>query len=250
MALLEVLAPKRRLRVGRQGRWATHLGFAVVNGLVLRVMALSAVPIAAMSVAVFAETSGIGLFSIIELPIWLEIGLALLLLDFAIYGQHWASHRFALLWRLHQVHHADLDIDVTTAVRFHPIEIGLSMLYKVLLVLLFGIDPLAVLLFEILLNGCALFNHSNVALPLWLDRVLRLVIVTPDMHRVHHSVTPQETHSNYGFNLAIWDRLFGTYVAEPEAGHDKMKIGLPAYYEGDDPVRLRWSLWLPFRPRS
>lgn len=250
MGVLELWLPKRDLRLKRQQRWLTNLSFAGVNSVLVRLMALSSVPLVAMSVAAFAGQYEVGLFAWVGLPFWLELIAALLLLDFAIYVQHWASHKFSLLWRIHQVHHTDLDIDVTTAVRFHPIEIGLSMLYKVVLVLVFGIDPLAVLLFEILLNGCALFNHSNVALPLWLDRLLRLVLVTPDMHRVHHSIKRDETDSNYGFNLAIWDRLFGTYIDQPEAGHEAMKIGLPAYYETEAPSRFRWSLWLPFRGAS
>lgn len=247
MGVLEVLIPRRALRAGRKARWVTNIGFGALNSLLIRLLSVSSVPLVAVAAALFAEQQQIGLFHLVELDGWFEILIALLLLDFAIYLQHWASHKFALLWLVHRVHHSDHDIDVTTAVRFHPVEIGLSMLYKVVLVLLFGFDPLAVLLFEVILNGCAMFNHSNIRLPLWFDGVLRLVLVTPDMHRVHHSVIRGETDSNYGFNLAIWDRLFGTYVAQPREGHEGMKIGLPDYYDTEAPRRLFWSLLLPFR---
>jgi sterol desaturase/sphingolipid hydroxylase (fatty acid hydroxylase superfamily) len=170
---------------------------------------------------------------------------AVLVLDLAIWGQHWASHKVPLFWRLHQVHHADRDIDVTTAVRFHPVEIALSMLWKIVVVVPLGAPPLAVFLFEVILNACAMFNHANIALPQWLDRILRLLVVTPDMHRVHHSVLRREHNTNYGFNLSVWDRLFRTYTAQPEGGHQGMTIGLPPY-QSEAPTRFGWSLWLPF----
>lgn len=250
MVVLEIIIPKRNLSQSRKTRWVTNFSFGVLNSVLIRLMAVSSVPIVAIAGALVAEHYGFGLFQVVSLPFWLEIVLCLLLLDFAIYVQHWASHRFSFLWQVHRVHHSDLDIDVTTAIRFHPIEIGLSMLYKVVLVFLFGIDALAVLLFEIILNGCALFNHSNIALPSWLDRCLRLVIVTPDMHRVHHSIEREETDSNYGFNLAIWDRFFGTYVAQPKAGHEGMKIGLPQFYKTTLPTKLGWSFLLPFSSKK
>jgi sterol desaturase/sphingolipid hydroxylase (fatty acid hydroxylase superfamily) len=155
--------------------------------------------------------------------------LALLALDLAIWVQHLASHKIPLFWRLHKVHHADRDIDVTTAVRFHPVEIALSMLWKIVVVVPLGAPPLAVLLFEVILNACAMFNHANIALPAWLDGALRVAIVTPDMHRVHHSVLRREHDSNYGFNLSLWDRLFRTYTAQPEKGHRGMTVGLSPY---------------------
>jgi sterol desaturase/sphingolipid hydroxylase (fatty acid hydroxylase superfamily) len=172
-----------------------------------------------------------------------------IVLDFAIWVQHVLSHQIPVLWRLHRVHHADVDFDVTTALRFHPVEIGLSMLYKVLWVLVLGPTALAVLIFEILLNACAMFSHSNVDVPKGLDRVLRTVLVTPDMHRVHHSVLANEHNANFGFNLSIWDRLFGTYTPEPQGGHHGMTIGLPAY-QSEQPTHLAWSLRLPFMRRS
>jgi len=250
MILLEIGIPKRQLSAGRKARWGTNFSFAVINSFLIRVMALSSVPLVPMSVALVGEHYGFGLFRLFEMPYWLEILIALLVLDFAIYLQHWASHRFPMLWRVHRMHHSDLDVDVTTAVRFHPIEIGLSMLYKTILVLILGFDVLSVLLFEIILNGMALFNHSNIALPKWLDKILRIIIVTPDMHRVHHSIERQETDSNYGFNLAIWDRLFRTYIAQPNKGHQNMEIGLPPYHKGKLPTKFAWSFKLPFSSKN
>lgn len=249
MALFEILAPRRRLGSPKMRRWATNFAIVAIDTLIVRLMAAVAVPIVAVAAAVYAETHGIGLFNNVEWPVWLEFALALLLLDLAIWFQHYISHKVPLFWRLHQVHHADRDFDVSTAIRFHPVEIALSMLWKVLLVLLFGFSALAVVVFEVILNGCAMFNHANIALPRWLDRVLRLVIVTPDMHRVHHSVDRAEHDTNFGFNLSLWDRLFGTYTAQPRRGHDGMTIGLEDY-QVDGPTRLSWSLLLPFRHRG
>lgn len=246
MASLELVMPKRGLRTAKAKRWVTNLTIGGVNVFLIRLMAVSAVPLVAIGVATLGESWNFGLLRLVAFPYWLELVAALLVLDLAIYLQHWASHKVPILWRVHRVHHADRDIDVTTAVRFHPIEIGLSMLYKSALVLVLGIDALAVLLFEIILNGCAMFNHSNIALPGWMDRVVRLFIVTPDMHRVHHSIERRETDSNYGFNLAVWDRLFGTYTAEPSRGHMDMEIGLPPYHTSEEPTKLGWSVWLPF----
>ena len=183
----------------------------------LRLMAMLAVPVAAIAAAFYAQAHGIGLLNNVAWPAWIKIVVALLALDLAIWAQHLASHKVPLFWRLHQVHHADRDIDVTTAVRFHPVEIGLSMVWKIVVVVPLGAAPLAVFLFEVILNACAMFNHANIALPAWLDRVLRLFVVTPDMHRVHHSVLRREHDSNYGFNLSVWDRLFRTYTAQPRS---------------------------------
>lgn len=246
MALLELLAPKRRLSAAKSQRWMTNLAIVVVDSLIVRLMAMLAVPLAALAAAFWAESQGIGLFNWLDWPLWVEILVAVVVLDFAIWLQHLAAHKIPILWRLHQMHHADVDIDVTTAIRFHPIEIALSMIWKILWVIPLGAAPLAVLLFEVILNGCAMFNHANVALPGWLDRALRLVIVTPDMHRVHHSVEQREHDSNYGFNLSIWDRLFATYTAQPAAGHEGMTIGLKPY-QSAGPTQVGWSLMLPFR---
>ena len=245
MALIELGWPKRRLIVSKQRRWLTNIGISVAGTALLRLMAMLAVPIAAIAAAFYAEQHQIGLLNQVSWPYWIKVVVALLVLDLAIWGQHWASHKVPLFWRLHQVHHADRDIDVTTAVRFHPVEIGLSMLWKIVVVVPLGAPPLAVFLFEVILNACAMFNHANIALPQWLDRIVRLVIVTPDMHRVHHSVLRREHNSNYGFNLSLWDRLFRTYTAQPEGGHQGMTIGLPPY-QSEAPTRFGWSLWLPF----
>ena len=246
MGALELLIPKRRLKAPKARRWLTNLTIVGVDSLLVRLMASLAVPLAAVAAAFYAEQQGIGFFNWAGWPLWLETVLALAALDFALWLQHLASHKIPLFWRLHQMHHADVDIDVTTAIRFHPIEIGLSMLWKILWVLVLGVSPLAVLLFEIILNGASMFNHANVALPARLDASLRSVIVTPDMHRVHHSVMRREHDSNYGFNLSIWDRLFGTYTAQPEKGHEGMTIGL-APYQSADPTQITWSLVLPFK---
>lgn len=248
MALLELAIPKRELGFERQRRWLTNLTIVGLGILFVRLLGLIAAPLVAVAAAMLAETNGWGLLNQLALPAWFEIALAILILDFAIWLQHLISHKVPLFWRLHRMHHADVDIDVSTALRFHPIEIGLSMLYKVGWVLLLGPAALAVVLFEIILNGCAMFNHANVDLPPWLDRVLRTVLVTPDMHRVHHSIIRREHDSNYGFNLSIWDRLFGTYTPQPEGGHLGMTIGLEPY-QSTAPTRLGWSLALPFRRR-
>lgn len=246
LAGLERLHPRRRLNANKTRRWLTNLSIVGIDGLVVRAMAMFAVPLAGTAAAVYATANSIGIFNWIDLPDWLEVLLAVIILDFAIWLQHVATHKVPLLWRLHQVHHADRDIDVTTAIRFHPVEIGLSVLWKMVCVLILGASVPAVILFEILLNACAMFSHANIALPTTLDRALRSLIVTPDMHRVHHSVLRHEHDSNYGFNLSVWDRLFGTYNENPEKGHDAMTIGLTAY-QSDEPTKLSWSLLLPFR---
>lgn len=245
-AALESLMPRRSRVAPRSRRWATNLSITVLNTLTLRVLALL-LPLLAVGAALDAQQNGWGLLNYLNWPAWLEIILAILVLDFAIWAQHLITHKIPLLWRLHRVHHADRDMDVTTAIRFHPVEIGLSMLLKILLVYLLGPSALAVILFEVLLNGTALFNHANIRLPLAIDAILRRVLVTPDMHRVHHSIHRAEHDSNYGFALSIWDRLMGTYVAQPTQGHDKMTVGLE--WQDERPTKLGWSLTLPFRSK-
>ncbi len=249
MALIELAIPRRRLGAPKARRWLTNFSIVAIDTLIVRLMGMLAVPLVAVATAIYVEQRGLGLFNILEWPSWLEFLLALLILDLAIWFQHYVSHKVPLFWRLHKVHHADVDIDVSTAIRFHPIEIALSMLWKIALVLVFGPSAVAVVVFEVILNGCALFNHANIALPAWLDRLLRVVIVTPDMHRVHHSTLRHEHDSNFGFNLSIWDRVFGTYTAQPEKGHDGMTVGL-SDYQTSGPTRLFWSLSLPFRSKS
>lgn len=243
-ALAEAILPRLPRALPRVSRWRTNLGITILNTLTLRLMT-AVLPLLAIGAAWDAEARGWGLFNALDLPAWIELIICVLILDLAIWAQHLITHKVPLLWRLHRVHHADRDMDVTTAVRFHPVEIALSMLLKIGLVYLLGPSALAVLVFEILLNGTALFNHSNLKLPLALDAVLRRVLVTPDMHRVHHSVHRHEHDSNYGFALSIWDRIFGTYIAQPEQGHDQMTVGLE--WQDDRPARLKWSLTLPFQ---
>ena len=241
---LEALAPCRRRSLSRTRRWSTNLAMTVLNSVALRALAVL-LPLLAIGAALDAETQGWGLFNRIGWPGWLEILLAVLILDLAIWMQHVVTHKVPLFWRFHRVHHADPDMDVTTGFRFHPVEILASMGLKIVLVYALGPSALAVLVFEILLSGTALFNHANLTLPGPLDRALRLVLVTPDMHRVHHSIHRAEHDSNYGFCLSLWDRLFRTYVPEPKAGHEAMTVGLE--WQDEKPARLGWSLGLPFR---
>lgn len=240
LALAERLAPRRQPSVGRVRRWPSNLGIVVLDTLILRLL----FPTAAVGVALAADANGWGLLH--GLSPWLTVPVAVLLLDLAIYGQHVLFHLVPPLWRLHRMHHADPDLDVTTGLRFHPLEIVLSMLIKFAVVLVLGAPALAVLIFEVLLNATSMFNHANLRLPLALDRRLRLFMVTPDMHRVHHSVVPAETNSNYGFNLPWWDRLFGTYRAQPAAGHLGMTIGLSQFRDPRE-LRLDRMLLQPLR---
>ena len=243
MMAAEALFPRKKRALPRAHRWTSNLLLIIIDGLFVRLL----FPIVAVGVAAVSVQKGWGLFNLVDLPIWLEITLAILVLDMMIYWQHVASHHIPFLWALHKVHHADRDIDVTTGSRFHPIEIGLSMLYKMALVVLLGAPAIAVIIFEIILNACAMFNHSNVKFPLGFDRMLRRFIVTPDMHRVHHSTIVAETNSNYGFSLSLWDRLFRSYTAQPSQGHDGMIIGLKEY-QNPGPASMSWSLALPFKP--
>ena len=243
-ACAEHLAPRRDRQHRRWDRWVTNIGITILNTLTLRALAIG-LPLLAVGAALDAQTKGWGLFNSIEWPSVLEAVLAILILDLAIWMQHLITHKVPVLWRLHRVHHADRDMDVTTAVRFHPLEIALSMVLKIGLIYLLGPSAVAVILFEIILNATAMFNHSNLRLPLWLDRALRWVLVTPDMHRVHHSAQRAEHDSNYGFALAIWDRVFGTYTAQPAKGHEQMTVGLQ--WQDRQPAKLGWSLLLPFR---
>lgn len=241
MAGWELLAPRRARSLPRSARWPDNLALVALNTVLLRVL----FPLGAVGGAVWAGKAGWGLFSLIGAPTWIAGPAAVLLLDLAIYLQHIAVHRVPALWRLHRVHHADLDLDVTSGSRFHPLEMVLSMLFKLAVIVALGAPPGAVLLFEVLLNAAAMFNHANVGIPPWLDRPLRWVIVTPDMHRVHHSVRPEETNSNFGFNLPLWDRLFGTYRECPQDGQVSATLGLPDL-RGPAEQRLDQMLLQPF----
>jgi sterol desaturase/sphingolipid hydroxylase (fatty acid hydroxylase superfamily) len=242
MALWELAAPRRRQAVGRRVRWPGNLGVVVLDTLLVRLI----FPTAAIGVALLAETYGWGLFHAVRAPVWLALIASVFLLDLAIYLQHVLFHAVPLLWRLHRMHHADLEVDVTTGVRFHPVEILLSMAIKLGVVAAIGAPAAAVLIFEVLLNATSMFSHSNVRLPERIDSVLRRLVVTPDMHRVHHSVVPRETNSNFGFNLSWWDRLFGTYRATPAAGHERMTIGIEQFRDPRE-LRLDRMLLQPFR---
>ncbi len=246
MALWEWLAPRRQPTVGLPLRWSSNLGLVVLNSVVARLV----MPLGAVGVALLAGEQGWGLLNNLALPGWLAFLIAVVGLDLAIYLQHVLFHAVPLLWRLHMVHHADLDFDASTGVRFHTLEILLSLGIKLAVIVLLGASATAVLVFEVLLNATSLFNHGNVRMPGWLDRLLRLLVVTPDMHRVHHSVLPRETNSNFGFNLPWWDYLFGTYRSQPAAGHRDMTIGLEQFRDERKADRLHWMLLLPFLGRA
>lgn len=243
MMTWEVASPLRSLTQQRSRRWGINLGLAGFNVFVMRV----SIGAAAWLAAHWAAEQQIGLFNQLPMPAWLPITLSLLLLDVAIYAQHVAAHRWRWFWRLHQVHHSDIDFDTTTALRFHPLEILLSMAYKVVLVVAIGAPPLAVVVFEIILNGCALFNHGNVSFPAGIERVVRLFLVTPDMHRIHHSARQAETDTNYGFSLSCWDRLFRTYCPKPQQAQTEMVIGLQGFRQPDE-LGFFQLLAMPFRP--
>ncbi len=241
MAAWEVAAPRRRRAFSRWVRWPGNFGIVVFNTLVVRLL----FPAAAVGMAWLAAERGWGLFNALEVAGALAVLASVVALDLVVYLQHVMFHAVPALWRLHRMHHADLDFDVTTGARFHPVEIVLSMLIKLAAVAVLGAPPVAVLVFEVLLNATAMFNHGNVRIPPAVDRVLRWFVVTPDMHRVHHSIRPAETNSNFGFNLPWWDRLLGTYRAQPAAGHEGMTIGIEQFREGRD-LRLDRLLVQPF----
>ena len=250
MTGLEAWLPRRTRRFERIQRWPTNIGILITDYLAVAAVTFL-IPITATIAALWSEANGWGLFNIVSWPVWLEWLIAFVVLDFVIWGQHVVTHKIPALWRIHRVHHTDEDLDASTAVRFHPLEIVLSIFVKAGAVVLLGAPALLVVLFETLVNGSALFNHANFKIPVSIDRWLRYLLVTPDMHRIHHSVQMEETNSNYGFALSIWDRLFGVYVDQPEKGHDGMILGL-AEWQDDAPTRLGWTLSLPFRnpPKS
>ncbi len=243
VALWERLAPRRALVLSRALRWTSNLGLAALNTVLLRLL----FPLAAVGVAAVGVAHGWGLLNHFVVPFWVAVPVAVIALDLVIWMQHVMVHAVPALWRLHQVHHADLDFDLSTGARFHPIEMALSMLIKLATISVLGPPVLAVLIFEVLLNATAMFNHGNIRLPAALDRVLRWFLVTPDMHRVHHSVEVDESNANFGFNLPWWDRLFGTYRAQPRAGHDAMIIGIHGHTDPREAARLDGLLLMPFK---
>lgn len=242
MAVWEVIAPRRALILSKSVRWLNNLGLVFLNSLVLRFL----FPAAAAGMAIFSMEQGWGLFNYYDVPVGIAILASILAMDFVIYLQHVMVHAVPILWRLHRVHHADVDFDVTTGARFHPLEIILSMLIKFAIIALLGPPVVAVIIFEVILNATAMFNHSNVRIPKTIDRVVRWLIVTPDMHRVHHSLEDDEANSNFGFNLPWWDRLFGTYCDQPRAGHEAMTIGIHNYNKPKLVAWLPGMLILPF----
>ena len=243
IGLWEVIAPKRQLSVSKTVRWANNLGLVFFNSFMVRLV----FPMAAVGVAIVAQENQWGLFNNIELPMWSAAILAIIIMDLVIYLQHVMVHAIPFLWRFHRVHHADPDYDLTTGARFHTLEIFLSMGIKFCTIVLLGPAVFAVVIFEVILNATAMFNHGNIRLPKSIDRVLRWFIVTPDMHRVHHSIEDDETNSNFGFSLPWWDRLFGTYRDQPRAGHEAMKIGIRSYRSAKDVSWITGMLTLPFK---
>ena len=241
MALWELAAPRRAYVIGRR-RWIANIGIVVLNTVLVRLI----FPTAAIGVSAFAAQHGWGLFNYYAAPAGVAVVASFLVLDLAIYLQHVMVHAVPALWRLHRMHHADLDFDVTTGARFHPLEIVLSLLLKFAVIVAIGAPVLAVLIFEVLLNATSMFNHSNVRMPRALDRVLRRIVVTPEMHRVHHSIEVDETNSNFGFNLPWWDRLFGTYADQPRAGHERMTIGIDTFRDPKQCATLLGILAIPF----
>ena len=243
MAVWEVFAPRRASTISKVVRWGNNLGLVVFNSILLRFI----FPTAAVGVAIFVSEHNWGLLNFLHLPPLISVAISIVVLDFVIYFQHVLMHAIPALWRLHRVHHADLDYDFTTGVRFHPLEIIVSMLIKFVAILILGPPVAAVVIFEIILNASSMFNHGNIKLPAALDRILRLLIVTPDMHRVHHSVEKDESSRNFGFNLSWWDHLFDTYRQQPRAGHEEMVVGIQNYRELRDVTSIHGLLLLPFR---
>ena len=243
MTVWELKRPRRRLIVSKLTRWANNIGLVFLNSIILRLI----FPAAAVGVAAFVSENQWGLFHYYDLPFFLVVLLTIIAMDFIVYLQHVLVHSVPALWRLHRVHHADRDYDLTTGSRFHPLEIIVSMLIKFATIVVLGAPVVAVVIFEIILNGMAMFNHGNIKLPDSVDKILRLFVVTPDMHRVHHSVEDDETNSNFGFNLSLWDRAFGTYREQPRAGQEGMTIGIHHFKENKDVAWISGMLILPFK---
>lgn len=239
----EMAAPKRQPRYNRWQRWPANLGIVVIDTLVVRLL----VPAGVVGAALWAQQQGIGLFNTVAAPAWAAVIASFIVLDIAIYWQHRAFHRIPMLWRLHRVHHADPDFDVTTGLRFHPLEILLSLVIKAAVAVAIGAPVVAIIIFEVVLNACSLFNHGNVALPHKLEKVVRKILITQELHRIHHSSLKQETNSNYGFSVSWWDHLFNSYTARPQAGSDNVDIGLEEYRDAALTTKLWGLLRIPFR---
>ena len=244
LIMAEILLPKKKRIHNRKDRWITNGLITLINTASVNIVHI-AIPLIAIVAAVDVSNGKMGLFNIINFPIWIEIILTVIILDFIIWGQHLLSHKIPFVWRFHRMHHTDRDLDVTTAVRFHPFEIIFSMFIKITSIYILGASAIAVIIFEIILNGMAMFNHANLRIPLRIENILRKFIVTPDLHRIHHSIYIDEHNKNFGFSLSIWDKIFKCYLDQPRDGHKDMKLGLK--WQNDKPTKLGWSLWIPFK---
>jgi sterol desaturase/sphingolipid hydroxylase (fatty acid hydroxylase superfamily) len=242
--MAEILLPKKKRIHNRKDRWITNGLITLINTASVNIVHI-AIPLIAIVAAVDVSNGKMGLFNIINFPIWIEIILTVIILDFIIWGQHLLSHKIPFVWRFHRMHHTDRDLDVTTAVRFHPFEIIFSMFIKITSIYILGASAIAVIIFEIMLNGMAMFNHANLRIPFRIENILRKFIVTPDLHRIHHSIYIDEHNKNFGFSLSIWDKVFKCYLDQPRDGHKDMKLGLK--WQNDKPTKLGWSLWIPFK---
>jgi len=242
--MAEILLPKKKRIHNRKDRWITNGLITLINTASVNIIHI-AIPLIAIVAAVDVSNGKMGLFNIINFPIWIEIILTVIILDFIIWGQHLLSHKIPFVWRFHRMHHTDRDLDVTTAVRFHPFEIIFSMFIKITSIYILGASAIAVIIFEIMLNGMAMFNHANLRIPFRIENILRKFIVTPDLHRIHHSIYIDEHNKNFGFSLSIWDKIFKCYLDQPRDGHKDMKLGLK--WQNDKPTKLGWSLWIPFK---
>ena len=244
LIMAEILLPKKKRIHNRKDRWITNGLITLINTASVNIVHI-AIPLIAIVAAVDVSNGKMGLFNIINFPIWIEIILTVIILDFIIWGQHLLSHKIPFVWRFHRMHHTDRDLDVTTAVRFHPFEIIFSMFIKITSIYILGASAIAVIIFEIMLNGMAMFNHANLRIPFRIENILRKFIVTPDLHRIHHSIYIDEHNKNFGFSLSIWDKIFKCYLDQPRDGHKDMKLGLK--WQNDKPTKLGWSLWMPFK---
>ena len=244
LIIAEILLPKKTRIHKRKDRWITNGLITIINTVSINIVNILITFVAVLA-AIDVSNGNWGLFNIINFPSWLEILLIVIILDLVIWAQHYLSHRIPFIWRFHRMHHTDRDLDVTTAVRFHPFEIIFSMFIKIASIYLLGASAIAVIIFEIILNGMAMFNHANLRIPHQLETILRKFIVTPDLHRIHHSVYKDEHNKNYGFSLSIWDKIFRCYLEQPRDGHKDMKLGLK--WQDNKPTKLGWSLWIPFK---
>lgn len=244
LIMAEILFPKKKRIHNRKDRWITNGLITLINTASVNIVHI-AIPLIAIVAAIDVSNGKMGLFNIINFPIWIEIILTVIILDLIIWGQHFLSHKIPFVWRFHRMHHTDRDLDVTTAVRFHPFEIIFSMFIKITAIYILGASAIAVIIFEIMLNGMAMFNHANLRIPFRIENILRKFIVTPDLHRIHHSIYIDEHNKNFGFSLSIWDKIFKCYLDQPRDGHKDMKLGLK--WQNDKPTKLGWSLWIPFK---